>query len=142
MHSIMPIEPTDRIECAIQVVDTNVINTNPVLIFAPISRRGLNCALSIDRDPWPGGVSMIRCDLALWLTHGWKPLWFAGDAPPPMTVRGPDRIGWQHKARVTEMLADLSQWPALLMLTDNIVQREAPLKWIVSNIRRVDRKIL
>ena len=60
----------------------------------------------------------------------------------PKMVRGPDRIGWQHKARVTEMLADLSQWPALLMLTDNIVQREAPLKWIVSNIRRVDRKIL
>jgi hypothetical protein len=23
-------------------------------------------------------------------------------------ARGPDRIGWQHKARVTEMLADLS----------------------------------
>jgi hypothetical protein len=23
-------------------------------------------------------------------------------------VRGPDRIGWQHKARMTEMLADLS----------------------------------
>jgi hypothetical protein len=23
-------------------------------------------------------------------------------------VRGPDRIGWQHKARVTETLADLS----------------------------------
>jgi hypothetical protein len=23
-------------------------------------------------------------------------------------VRGPDRIGWQHKTRVTKMLADLS----------------------------------
>jgi hypothetical protein len=23
-------------------------------------------------------------------------------------VRGPDRIGWQHKARATEVLADLS----------------------------------
>lgn len=73
MHSIMPIEPTNRIERAIQVVDANVINTNLVPVFIPISGRGLTRALLIDQDPSPGGVSKaIRCVLAFWLTHGWK----------------------------------------------------------------------
>jgi hypothetical protein len=36
MHGIMPIESTDRIERAILVVDTNIINPDVVFILAPI----------------------------------------------------------------------------------------------------------
>jgi hypothetical protein len=51
MHSIMPAEPTERIERAIQVINTNSANRDTVLIFTPISGRGLNCARSIDQEP-------------------------------------------------------------------------------------------
>jgi hypothetical protein len=37
----------------------------------------------------------------------WKTLRFGGDIPQPNDGPGPDRIGWQHKAGMTEMLADL-----------------------------------
>jgi hypothetical protein len=47
-------------------------------------------------------------------------------------VHGPDRIGWQHKARVTEMLADRALWSALLMLTDDLVRRGIDLKRTVA----------
>jgi hypothetical protein len=36
----MPIEPTDRIERAILIVDTNIINPDGVFIFAPIFGHG------------------------------------------------------------------------------------------------------
>jgi hypothetical protein len=49
-------------------------------------------------------------------------------------VHGPDRIGRQHKARVTEMLADRALWSALLMLTDDLVRRDVVLKGHLSRI--------
>jgi hypothetical protein len=46
-----------RIECAILVVDTNIINPDPVLILAPIFGHGLISSRSIDRGPSPGDAS-------------------------------------------------------------------------------------
>jgi hypothetical protein len=53
----MPIESSDRIERAILVVDTNIVNPDPVLILASIFGHGLIFSRSIDRGPSPGYAS-------------------------------------------------------------------------------------
>jgi hypothetical protein len=40
VHGVVPVEPADRIERSILVVDTIIINLDPVLILDPISGNG------------------------------------------------------------------------------------------------------
>jgi hypothetical protein len=57
MHGVVPKEPADRIECAILVVDTNIINPDPVLIL--LRSSVMVSSRSIDRGPSPGDCSAV-----------------------------------------------------------------------------------
>jgi hypothetical protein len=136
MHGVMPIEPTDRIERAILVVDTNIIDPDPVLILAPIYghdriSRSIHSAVSagvasVIMRHQRGSLKLHRnSDDLLMLENA--PV--CRDAPPPnhwravpiVSVGGTKPEGlrcWRTRA----------QWSALLMRTNNIVQRGAALK--------------
>jgi hypothetical protein len=59
----VPKEPADRIERAILVVDTNILNLDPVLILDPIFGHGLISPRSIDRRSSPCVASAVaRCE--------------------------------------------------------------------------------
>jgi hypothetical protein len=58
MHGIMPIKSTERIERAILVVDTNVINPGAVCILAPIFGHD-RIYRTIDRRDSSGDASEI-----------------------------------------------------------------------------------
>jgi len=57
VHGVVPKEPADRIERAILVVDTNILDLDPVL--DPIFGHGLICPRSIDRRISPGVASAV-----------------------------------------------------------------------------------
>jgi hypothetical protein len=59
VHGVVPIEPADRIERAILVVDTFILALDPVVIPDPIFGHGPIAAHSIDRRISPSVASVV-----------------------------------------------------------------------------------
>jgi hypothetical protein len=57
VHGVVPIEPAKRVECAIYVVDTIILNLDQVAILDPIFDHSLIFPRSVDigevRRAWP-----------------------------------------------------------------------------------------